>query len=78
MHLTCTSKNKLNRTVYTARRVLKCFLCWLAQPLLKFLLLLFETKKGFAKLTFNLPHLHIVITKYGDFLVLLVEFTRFG
>ena len=82
----CISRQKIYSTktvfVNTARRVLKCFLCWLAQPLgrlLRFLLLLFETKKvGFAKFTFDVPFLDIVITKYGDFLVLLVQFTRFG
>ena len=80
--------------VNTAGRVLKFSLSWSAQlrhRLLKFLLLLLKTKQGVQTilswskqdllnllLTFLCGDLHIVITKYGDFLVLLVQFIRFG
>ena len=79
--------------VNTAGRVLKFSLIYLALPLrrlLKFLLLLLKTKKGLQTilsrseqdllnlLLFLCEYLHLVITKYGDFLVLLVRFIRFG
>ena len=79
--------------VNTAGRVLKFSLSKLALPLrrlLKFLLLLLKTRKGLQTilsrseqdllnlLLFLCEYLHIVITKCGDFLVLLVQFIRFG